>query len=140
MTEAGAWLFGAVLVEAGLTAALYLLLVRARFAAAKDPQTDLKRVAFDQSAWPLKARLLSNSVTSQFELPVLFYVGALFAFQFGAADLLLAGIAWAFVILRLLHAVEHTSSNVVMRRFSIFLAGFLALIAFWAVLGWRVLT
>lgn len=137
MTPAGGWLFGAVLAQAAMTAFLYLLLVRARFAAAKDPQTDLKRIAYDQSAWPLPARLLSNSVTSQFELPMLFYVGALFAFQFGAADFLLAAVGWAFVLLRVLHAVEHTSKNVVMRRFSIFLAGFVALIAFWLILAWR---
>jgi hypothetical protein len=137
MTEAGGWLFGAVLAQAALTAALYLLLVRARFKAANAPETDRKRVAFDQSAWPLPARLLSNSVTSQFELPVLFYVGALFAFQFGAVDFLLAAIAWIFVLLRILHAIEHTGANVVMRRFGVFLAGFIALIGFWAVLAFR---
>lgn len=139
MTEAGRWLFGAVLAQAALTAALYLLLVQARFKAANAPETDRKRVAFDQSAWPLPARLLSNSVTSQFELPVLFYIGALFAFQFGAVDFLLAALAWIFVLLRGLHAMEHTGANVVMRRFGVFLGGFVALISFWAVLAFRAL-
>ena len=73
-------LFCAVVGQVALTIILYLLLVRSRFAAANDPTLDRKRLAYDQAAWPTRSRLISNSVTSQFELPVLFYVGVLFAF------------------------------------------------------------
>lgn len=136
MTMPQTALFGAVLAQALLTIVLYFLLIRVRFAV---PRSELrKEIAYDQSAWPVKARLVSNSVTSQFELPVLFYAGALFAFQFGVVDMILAAIAWAFVAARVVHAIIHTGKNVVMRRFGVFLVSFLTLILFWLWLAIRV--
>lgn len=131
MTTAQFVLFGAVLTQVGLTVVLYLMLVRARFSYAADAANIRPDMAYDQSAWPVPARLISNSVTSQFELPVLFYVGVLFAFNFGAADWISAVIAWIFVALRIVHAIIHTGKNVVMRRFSAFLGGFIAVILLW---------
>ncbi|MEX0644209.1 MAG: MAPEG family protein [Parvularculaceae bacterium] len=128
-------LFGAILAQALLTIALYAMLIRARFGV---PRAELrKEMAYDQSAWPVKARLVSNSVTSQFELPILFYVGALLALQVGTVDIALAALAWLFVVLRVAHAVIHTGKNIVMRRFGVFFAGFVTLIAFWIWLSVR---
>lgn len=135
MTQAGQLLFGAVLAQVALTMVLYLLLVRARFGV---PKTDLRpEMAYDQAAWPVKARLIGNSVTSQFELPVLFYAGVAFALLLGAADMAMATLAWLFVGTRVVHAVIHTGKNVVMARFTTFLVGFLILIAFWILLSIR---
>lgn len=135
MTSTQLALFGAVLAQIGLAIVLYAMLIRARFAAANDPATDRKKLAYDQSAWPLPARLISNSVSSQFELPVLFYAGALFAFQFGAIDWVSAGLAWVFVATRIIHAIIHTGKNIVMQRFGAFVSGFIALVIFWAYLA-----
>ena len=41
-------------------------------------------IAVDRQAYPLQARLLSNSFDNQFQLPVLFYVAALLALWAGA--------------------------------------------------------
>ncbi|MBB5519933.1 MAPEG family protein [Amphiplicatus metriothermophilus] len=137
MTNAELWLFSAVLAQIALTAVLYLALVRARFSV---PKAELRpEMAYDQAAWPTKARQVSNAVISQFELPVLFYAGALFAFVLGAASWTLVALAWAFVATRVVHAVIHTGKNVIMPRFFIFLAGFLLLIAFWIALAVRAL-
>lgn len=137
MTQAGQLLFGAVLAQVALTTVLYLLLVRARFGV---PKSELRpEMAYDQAAWPVKARLIANSVTSQFELPVLFFAGAAFALLLGAADLAMATLAWLFVATRVVHAVIHTGKNVVMPRFATFLAGFVILIAFWVLLAIRAL-
>lgn len=138
MTSPELTLFGAVLAQAALTVILYLLLVQARFSIANDPSLDRERLAYDQSAWPLRARLVSNSVISQFELPVLFYAGALFAFHFGAVDQTMAILGCIFVAARFVHALIHTTKNIVMPRFGAFLLGFFALIVFWALLGIRV--
>jgi len=132
-------LFCAVLGQVALTIILYLLLVRSRFAAANDPTLDRKRLAYDQGAWPMRSRLISNSVTSQFELPVLFYVGVLFAFQLERADKTLAILAVIFVVLRVIHALIHTTHNVVLHRFGAFLLGFITLIVFWCILAVRML-
>ena len=131
MTEAEMALFGAVIGQIALTVVLYLALIRVRFAYAADKANVRPELAYDQAAWPPKARQVSNAVSSQFELPVLFYAGVLFAFQFGAANWVAAFLAWTFVALRVVHAIIHTGKNVVIQRFSVFLAGFITVLAFW---------
>lgn len=138
MTNPEAMLFGPVFAQAVLTTILYLMLVQARFSVANDASLDRARLAYDQSAWPLRARLISNAVVSQFELPVLFYVGAAFALHFDAVDKTMVILAWIFVILRVVHALIHTTKNIVIPRFGAFLLGFITLIIFWAVLAIRV--
>ena len=138
MTSAQWVLFAAVLAQVMLSFIVYLFLVRARFAYASDPANLKPELAYDQSAWPIKARQISNSVTSQFELPVLFYVGVLFVFQTGAADWIFAILAWIFAATRIIHALIHTGKNVVMQRFAFFLAGFIALAVFWIYLAMHV--
>jgi len=139
MTTVELLLFGAVLAQVALTLVLYFALVRARFAAAKDKANLRPEMAYDQSAWPLPARLIANSVTSQFELPVLFYAGALFAFVLGGVNWIAVVLAWIFVATRIVHAIIHTGKNVVMQRFQIFFAGFVALIIFWIALAAHVI-
>ncbi len=140
MTTVQLLLFCAVLAQVALTLVLYFMLVRARFAAAKDKANLRPEMAYDQSAWPLPARLLSNSVTSQFELPVLFYAGALFAFALGAVNWFVVVLAWVFVLTRIAHAIIHTGKNVVMQRFQVFFAGYIAVIFLWVALAAHVLT
>lgn len=131
-------LFGAALAQAVLTVILYLMLVHARFSIGNDPTLDRARLAYDQSAWPLRARLISNAVISQFELPVLFFIGVLFAFQFQFVDKTLAILGWLFVVLRIIHAIIHTTKNIVLPRFGAFLLGFIVLAIFWSILAIRV--
>ena len=140
MTTAQMALFAAVLTQVALTFVVYLLLVRARFAHASEPANLKPELAYDQAAWPVKARQISNSVESQFELPVLFYIGVLFAFQTGAPGWIAAILAWIFVSTRIVHAVIHIGKNVVMQRFSIFIAGFIAVVVFWIYLAVHVLS
>lgn len=135
MTTAQMALFGAVFAQVAMTFVIYLLLVRARFTYASDRANLKPELAYDQAAWPVKARQIANSVTSQFELPVLFYAGALFAFQFGVTGWVAAGLAWLFVAARFGHAFIHIGSNVVMTRFKLFFVGFVTLAVFWLYLA-----
>jgi hypothetical protein len=135
MTTAQMLLFAAVLTQVALTFVVYLLLVRARFAYASDRANLKPELAYDQSAWPVSARQIANSVTSQFELPVLFYAGVLFAFQFGAAGWVAAALAWIFVATRIAHAFIHIGKNVVMTRFQFFFAGFVTVAVLWIYLA-----
>lgn len=80
----------------------------------------------------------ADNFQNQFELPVLFYVAVLLAITLLLRDPLLAAFAWAFVSLRILHALVHVSYNAVMHRFYLFALSTIALLALWVRLGWLI--
>ena len=84
-----------------------------------------------QPAWPQKVQQVSNCYHNQLQLPLLFYVVVILAYILHKADLLFVLLAWVFVVLRILHAVVHTGSNRVGRRFQLFAAGAIVLLAMW---------
>lgn len=138
MTTVTLLIFLAVLVQVGLTVVQYVRLLRSRLAAVKDGTADLSRIGYDPSGWPMKARLIANSVTSQFELPVLFYAAVLFAFALGAVGWIAVILAWLFALSRVIHATIHTTSNAVPARLRVFFFGFSVIIVFWLYLAFHV--
>lgn len=71
---------------------------------------------------------------NQFELPVLFYAGALAFIITGQTDNTPAlTLAWTFVVLRVLHALIHMTYNHLLHRMIVYWSGFAVLIAFWTV-------
>ncbi len=80
----------------------------------------------------------ADNFQNQFELPVLFFVAVLLAITLLLRDPLLAAFAWAFVSLRILHALVHVSYNAVMHRFYLFACSTIALLALWVRLGWLI--
>ena len=96
----------------------------------------VKDIAVDRAAYPLRARLLSNSFDNQFQLPVLFYVAVLLALWNGGAGWVEAVLAWLFVALRYVHAAIHVTVNRVDQRFAVFAAGLVVLALLWV---WLVL-
>jgi hypothetical protein len=91
----------------------------------------VKDIAVDGQAYPLRARLLSNSFDNQFQLPVLFYVAALLLLWSGGAGWVELALAWLFVALRYGHAAVHVTTNRVYRRFFIYTAGLVVLGLLW---------
>jgi len=89
--------------------------------------------------WEKPALLASNNFKNQFELPVLFYAVTLFALVTRYVDPLFFALAWIFVISRVVHAVIHLGSNIVLWRGSSWLVGFAALVAMWVLLAVRVI-
>ena len=73
----------------------------------------------------------SDNLMNLFEMPVLFYVAALTVFAIGATDGLYIGLAWAYVGLRALHSLIHTTYNRVMHRFAVYMASIVVLLAMW---------
>jgi hypothetical protein len=63
----------------------------------------------------------------------LFYLLMVAAFFSGHMTMTLAVLSWLFVGARLLHALVHVTTNDMRRRFFIFLAGALILLAMWLV-------
>lgn len=66
-----------------------------------------------------------------FETPVLFFAGCLAAMQSGIESFGVLLMAWAFVGVRVIMAIEACGRNKVMRRFAAFLAGCTALLFLW---------
>ncbi|MGX7708701.1 MAPEG family protein [Methylobacterium sp. Gmos1] len=128
-----------VFVQVLLTFGLLLWTGRVRFAAARAGQVRLKDISLGERSWPAPVQQVSNAFGNQFELPVLFYVVTGLALATAQADALFVGLAWLFVLTRLVHAGIYATSNVVIRRFQAFLAGAIVLMAMWLVLAGRIL-
>jgi hypothetical protein len=73
----------------------------------------------------------SNNLKNLFEVPILFYLAAMIAMLLMIQDDLLVGLAWGFVILRVVHSLVHCSYNRVMHRFIAYLISCLFLIFMW---------
>ena len=69
----------------------------------------------------------ANNFKNLFELPVLFYVICIIAFQGGVVDHFFMWIAWAYFIFRAAHSWVHCTYNHVDQRFYIYQVSCLAL-------------
>jgi hypothetical protein len=79
------------------------------------------------------------SYSNQFELPVLFYVLTILVIITRKGDLAFVLLAWVFVVLRLLQAFVHVTSNRVRYRGLYFGASAIVLTIMWAVFMLRIL-
>ena len=77
----------------------------------------------------------SDNFINLFELPVMFYVGALAAVQFSLVDTATLVLAWIFVIGRAVHSIIQCSYNRVMHRFTVYA---IATVCLWAMWGWMI--
>ena len=66
------------------------------------------------------------------ELPMLFYVAGLMFYVSKKVDVIAIGIAWAYVLLRIVHSAIHLTYNRVMHRLVPFTVSNFVLMAFWA--------
>ena len=65
------------------------------------------------------------------ELPMLFYVVCLLLYVTGGASSLTIALAWAYVVLRVVHSAIHLSYNHVMHRLAAFTLSNVALVFLW---------
>ncbi|MFY9625844.1 MAG: MAPEG family protein [Rhodoplanes sp.] len=99
-----------------------------------------KDIALREPNWPTRVLQIQNAVYNQFEIPFLFYVLTILAIVTRHADLLFVVLAWVFVLLRLVHAYIHVTSNDVQRRGLVFITGATVLMVMWAIFMLRILT
>jgi hypothetical protein len=128
------------IVQALLTMAVLILLgpARARSMRSERQSLDDDDVRVGRNRWSDDALKVSNNYKNLFELPVLFFAVVGYALVSNQADSLMTGLAWAFVVSRIVHTIIHIGPNVVMWRGLAFLAGALVLGIMWVLLGWRV--
>jgi hypothetical protein len=124
-----ALIFFAVFAQMMLTILLLLWMGWVRREALNARAVSYSDIALDDRRWPDNARKISNYYKNQFELPVIFYVLCLIAIQIGHSGSMMASLAWAFVISRVIHAYIHTTSNIVLHRGAAFTAGLIIVAA-----------
>ncbi len=70
-----------------------------------------------------------------FELPTLFYAGCITAYVLGVAGPWVLGLAWAYVVLRLVQSAVHLTYNNPAHRGVAFVLSVLCMAGLWAMLG-----
>jgi len=126
-------------VEVALTFGLLLWLAVLRITSLRRGSVKAPQIALREPNWPKRTLQISNSVSNQFELPMLFYVLTILQIITHHADIVSLVLAWIFVIARLAHAYEHTTSNVVERRGPLYGIGLTALFVAWVIFAVRIL-
>lgn len=106
---------------------MYALRIPAVQAAGLTPE-QLKDRAVLQSL-PAPARQVADNYNHLHEQPTIFYAAALAIQIAGAADTLSVGLAWAYVVVRVVHSLVQNTTNAIMLRFPVFVVGSLILAA-----------
>lgn len=122
MSAASIWLIAAILAQGVLVFIILALLYQARIPLVLQGKVRIPDIAIDKDAWPERSRLVASALANQFEIPVLFFVAALLALNFGAT-LIEVILAWLFVLSRYVHTFIHVTTNHVIRRFSAYAFG-----------------
>ena len=108
------------------TSAVFLVLAFGRIKYTKNPQNaahskDLKGTMPD---WVERA---ADNYNHLFEQPVAFYALTLCIAVINNFDSFMVQLAWAFVVLRIMHSLVQLTFNLVLLRFFIFVMGWLVL-------------
>ena len=101
----------------------------------KDKQLARYYKDYRGDAEPQNLRIVSRSLINQFEVPTIFYAGAIIAYVTGQVGTLLLSLAWIFVALRYLHSYIHLGRNYVPHRFAVFVTSVVVLVVFWVILA-----
>lgn len=91
------------------------------------------------NTWPGQAAQFGDCYSSQFELPVLFYVLIAIALPLRHADLVIVMLSWVFVITRFVDAGVFVTSNDLQQRSMAWFAGVLVLFAMWLYFAVKIL-
>ncbi len=127
-----------VFIQVLLFFVVAVLLLGARRRAMRSMKLEPGQLAMGKAPWPDEAVKRAANYTSQFELPVLFYAVVAFALIVKAADTIMIGLAWAFVLSRFLHTAIHVGSNRIRFRTPAFALGFLCVLLMWVRLALHV--
>ncbi|MBL8591265.1 MAG: MAPEG family protein [Devosia sp.] len=124
------WLIAAILAQGALALGLLWYLGTIRIPMVLKGEVRIDDIALERTGWPKREWQAANAVDNQFQLPVLFYVGAGLALYFGPTIFEVV-LAWLFVLSRYVHAIVHITDNHVIRRFTAYLVGLTVLCVFW---------
>ena len=113
------------------TFTIFLIMSYGRTRFMRDPQ-DAAHTKDLKGTLPAWVERTGDNYNHLFEQPIAFYVVTLAIALINSIDPLMMQLAWAFVILRIIHSLVQLTFNLVLVRFMIFLIGWL-IIAYMAV-------
>ena len=105
---------------------MYKRRIPAMQAISKDPQDFITDPEFGAKI-PAKARWAADNYNHLHEQPVIFYALMFYLQMTGQGDSIAMYLAWAYVVIRVVHSIVQITSNRVMTRFPLFVLGSLAL-------------
>ena len=115
-----------------LTFAVLLLIPLRRFRAGFAGEVGTEDFKFGESPRvPGHVAIPNRNYMNLLELPMLFYVAGLMYYVAGKVDGRVLAIAWAYVALRAVHSVIHTTYNDVRHRLTVFAISNVVLGVFW---------
>jgi len=88
-------------------------------------------IALRQPNWPPEVSKIANAFHNQLEVPLLFYVLTILAWDTHHAGTLFVTLAWLFVALRVVHTIIHVTTNQVRQRGLAYIAGVIVLALMW---------
>ena len=132
-----------VLVLVTWTLVMWIWMYATRVPAMKEAGIDPQDAAYP-GTWSHRlrrpeVRSVADNYNHLHEQPTIFYALMFFAALTGGADATAAGLAWAYVVLRILHSLVQATFNRVLVRFGVFALGSLVLVVFTAREALRVL-
>ena len=117
-------LLAPVLALALWTFTIFLVMAFGRLKSMENPQ-DAAHTKDLKGAMPAWVERTGDNYNHLFEQPVAFYVVTLSIALINNFDSLMVQLAWAFVILRIIHSLVQLTFNMVLVRFLLFAAGWL---------------
>ena len=114
-----------VLVLVLWTFTIFLIMAYGRFKYTKTPQTDAAHTKDLRGLMPAWVERTSDNYNHLFEQPVAFYALTICIAIINNFDALMIQLAWAYVILRIVHSLWQLTFNIVVVRFGIFVTGWL---------------
>jgi hypothetical protein len=126
-------------VQVVLTFVLLFYTGHLRVGSVRRGEVKPRDISLREPNWDKETTQVANAYHNQLELPLLFYVLTILAWITKQADLLFVVMAWVFVVLRVLHAGVHITSNRLSQRFGIFVASVIVLLVMWVIFIIRIL-
>ncbi len=120
-------------VEVVLTFVLLFWTASSRTRAFASGKVAARDIALREPNWPPETTKVANAYHNQLELPILFYVLTILAWNTRHADYLFIVLAWIFVVLRIVQAYVHVTSNNVRQRGLSFILGAIILAIMWGI-------
>lgn len=123
-------IFWPVLAQVLLVYIVYLVMGRRRYGAVRSGEAKAGQFK-TRSTEPATSVTVSNNLSNQFELPVLFYVLCLALHETNGVNYLTLVLMWIFVASRYAHAWVHLTSNNLRFRSRVFFFGAVVLLLAW---------
>lgn len=130
-------IFWPMIAQAVLIFSVYVLMSKRRMGAVRSGRVQAREYKIP-TIEPEPTATVARNLINQFELPVLFFVVCILLQMTAGVNYAAVLIAWLFVVSRYAHAVVHVTSNRLMLRRRLFLAGFAFNVILWMLFAFHI--